>query len=88
MTVETTRMISEEISNQMSRKLNEIRSSLNSQLQDAITTAIAERVLPFVQDTLIVHGKSYFTVEVRRSSGLQRSPGAVNSPKTWENHPK
>ena len=33
-TVETTRMISEETSNQMSRKLNEIRNSLNSFLLD------------------------------------------------------
>ena len=24
----------------------------------------------------------------RKSSGLQRSPGAANSQKTWENHPK
>ena len=29
-TIETTRMISEDISNQMSRKLNEIKSTLNS----------------------------------------------------------
>ena len=34
-TVETTRMISKEISNQMSRKLNEIRNSLNSFLLDS-----------------------------------------------------
>ena len=88
MTIETTRMISKEISNQMSRMLNENRSSLNSQIQDAISTAIAEKVLPSIQNTLNVQGKSNFTVEDRRSSGLQRSPGAVNSPKTWKNRPK
>ena len=88
MTSETTRMISGEILNQMSRKLNEIRSSLNSQIQDAITTAIAEKVLPSIQNTLGVQGRSNFTVEDRRSSGLQVSPGAVNSQKTWGNHPK
>ena len=38
-TFETTRMISEEISNQMSRKLNEIKTSLNFQIQDAISDA-------------------------------------------------
>ena len=38
-TIETTRMINEEISNQMSRKLNEIKTNLNSQIQDAISTA-------------------------------------------------
>ena len=78
MTIETTSMISEEISNQMSRKLNEIISSLNSQIQDPSS----------IQNTISMQGRSNFTVEHGRSSGLQRSPGAVNPPKTWENHPK
>ena len=46
-TIETTRMISEEISNQMSRKLNEIKTSLNFQIQDAINNAIIEKVTSF-----------------------------------------
>ena len=37
-TIEKTRLINEEISSQITRKLNEIRTSLNSQIQDAITT--------------------------------------------------
>ena len=48
MTVETNRMISEEISNHMSRKLNEMKDSLNYQIQDAITSAIADKVLPSI----------------------------------------
>ena len=36
--IDTTRLINEEISNHMSRKLNEIKTSLNSQIQDAITS--------------------------------------------------
>ena len=51
-TIESTTMINEEISDQMSRKFNEIKSSLKSQTQDAITTAIAEKVLPSIQNTL------------------------------------
>ena len=51
-TVETTRLINEEISNQMSRRLNEIKSSLNSQIQNAISAAIADTVLPSIQNTL------------------------------------
>ena len=48
MTIETTRMISEEISNQMTRKINEIWSSLISQIHVAITTVIAEKCfVPF-----------------------------------------
>ena len=38
-------MIGEEITNQMSRKVNEIKFNLNSQLQDAIITSKAEMVL-------------------------------------------
>ena len=56
MTIETTRMISEEVSNQMSRKLVESKSSLNSQIQDAITTALTEKVLPSIQKTLDTQG--------------------------------
>ena len=40
MTVETNRMISEEITNQMSRKLNEIRESLNFQIKYVKTSAV------------------------------------------------
>ena len=39
-TIETTRMINENVSSQVSRRLNEIKDSLNSQIQDAVTTAI------------------------------------------------
>ena len=40
-TIETTRLITEEISNQLSRTPNEIKTSLNTQIQNAITTAVA-----------------------------------------------
>ena len=36
-------MICEEISNQVSRKLNESKTSMNYQIQDAINNAITER---------------------------------------------
>ena len=49
---ETTRLINEEISNQMSRKLNGIKNSLNIQIQDAISSAITEQILPSIQNTL------------------------------------
>ena len=88
MTIETTQMISEEISTQLSRKLTECRSSLNSQIQDAIPTALAETVLPCIQSTLSTQGRGNFTVVDQRSSGLKGSLGATNSKKTWENHPK
>ena len=47
-TIETTRMINEEISNQMTRKLNEIKDSLTFQIQDSISSAIAEKIFPSI----------------------------------------
>ena len=36
----------------MSRRLNEVKTGLNSQIQDAITPAIASTVLPSIQKSL------------------------------------
>ena len=46
MTIETNRMISNKVTKQISRKLNEIKSSLNLQIQDANSTVTFEKVLP------------------------------------------
>ena len=73
-TIETTRLINEEISNQMSRKLIEIKTSLNSQIQEAITDAITSTVLPSIQNTLEMQGRPNFTMVDRRSNGLHPSP--------------
>ena len=52
MTIKTTRMISVVIENQVTRRLNDIKSSLNSQIQDAIETAITDKILPCIQNAL------------------------------------
>ena len=88
MTIEMTRMISDESTCQVPRRLNEIESSLNSQIQEAISTAIAEKVLPFIQNTLNTQGRAYFTVMDRKFSGLQGSPEAGNFQEVWDNCPK
>ena len=75
-TVETTRLINEEISNQMSRRLNEIKSSLNSQIQNAISAAIADTVLPSIQNTLETQGRTNFTIMDRGSNELHPSSKA------------
>ena len=77
-----------EITNQVTTRLNDIRASLNSQIQHAISAAIAEKVLPSIQNTLETQGRGNFAVVDRRSIELQGSPGAVNPQKTWENRPK
>ena len=71
-------MISEEISNQMSRQLNEIKPSLHSKIQDAISTAIAEQVLSSIQSTIEAQGRVNCTVVDQGSNGLQDSPRATN----------
>ena len=77
-TIETTRLINEEISNQMSRRLNEIKSSLNSQIQNAISVAIADTVLPSIQNTLEMQGRTNFAMVDRESNGLHPNPKAGN----------
>ena len=77
-TIETTRLINEERSNQMSR-LNEIKTSLNSQIQGAITSAITSTVVPSIQNTLEMQGRANFTMVDRGSAGLHSAPRATNS---------
>ena len=78
-TVETTRLINDEISAQMSRKFNEIKDSMNLQIQDAITTAITSSVLPSIQNMLDTQGRPNFTVVDRGSNGLHSGPRTTKS---------
>ena len=77
-TIETARLIIEEISSQMARKLNEIRISLNSQIQNAITFAITSTVLPYIQNTLNMQGRTNYTVVDRESNGPHLGPKTPN----------
>ena len=47
----------------MSRKMNEIKSRLDSQIQEAISTAITEKILPSIQNTFSMQRGNSFTVE-------------------------
>ena len=77
-TIETTRLISEEISNQMSRKLNEIKTSLNFQIQDAISNAITEKNFFLSKNTLEAQGRGNYTMVDQGINGLQDSSRAAN----------
>ena len=74
--VETTRIISEEISNQMSRKLNEIRNSLNSQIHEAINSVMTETVLHSIQITQGTHGSVNYITMDEAFAGPQKSPSS------------
>ena len=51
-TVETSRMINSEISSQMSRKLVEMKSDLNSHILEVLNTAIEEKILPSMENAI------------------------------------
>ena len=78
-TIETTRLINEEISNQMSRKLNEIKDNLNIQIQDAISSAITEQILPSIQNTLQTQSKAKHNTMDRGSNERQERVKATGS---------
>ena len=78
MTVETIKIVSDEVTNRVTRRLKDIRASLNFQIEDAIRTAIAEKVLPSIQNTLEGQSRCSFAVVDRKYSGLQGRPAAVN----------
>ena len=78
-TIETTRMIDEEISNQMSRKLKEIKNSLNTRIQDAFSSAIAEKILLSIQNMLVMQERVNYTMVDRRSIGLHDRAKAATS---------
>ena len=81
MTIETTRLINEEISNQISRRLDEIKGSLDSQTRSAISAAVADNVFPSIQHTLEMQGRANFLMVDRASNGLHPSPKVSNCTK-------
>ena len=78
-TIETTRLINDEISSQLRRKLNEIKTSLNSQIQNAISAAITNTVLPSIQNTLNMQGEPNFTIVDPRSNEPHQGLKATSS---------
>ena len=62
----------------MSKRLNEIKTSLNAQIQNAITAAIADTVLPCIQNTLEVQGRANFSMVDQASNGLHPGPRTDN----------
>ena len=76
LTIETSRAISSEISSQMSRKLQEMQNSLNSQILDVINTAIDTRVLPSIKNAVKGQNSAKNTNLDLRSDGLHEDTAA------------
>ena len=62
----------------MSRKLNEIKNSLDFQIQNAISSAITEKILPSIQNRLELQGRTNCTMVDRGSTRLHDSPKSTN----------
>ena len=73
-TIETARLINNEITSQVTRKLDEIRSDLNYHILEVINSAITEKVLPSIQNVLGVHNPESDTIRDSQSGRLNRSP--------------
>ena len=76
LTIETSRVISSEISSQMSRKFQEMQTSLNSQILDVINTAIDTRVLPSIKNAVRRQNSAKNTSLDLRSDGLHEDTAA------------
>ena len=70
LTVETRKVISSEISSQISRKFEKLQSSLNSQILDVINAAIDTRVLPSMKNAVRRQNSAKNTSVDLRSDGL------------------
>ena len=68
-TVETSRMIYSEISSQMSRKMEEMKSDLNSHILEVINSAIEERILPSIENLITSRRETKNTRWDLRSDG-------------------
>ena len=78
-------MNNDEFSSQVTRKHDEIKRDLYSQILEAIITAFTDQVLPYIQNTLGEQGRRKNTVANHQCSGLYRNPEARNVSKTHEN---
>ena len=74
-TAETNRMIISEVSSQLSRKLEEMKSDLNSHIVEVINSAIEEKILPSIENAVASNVAAKNTKRDLRSDG--RHPGTA-----------
>ena len=82
--VETMRLVNSEVT----KKIDELRRELNSQLVDAINSAITEKVLPDIRN-MVTSQNSVFREEVyHRSRGPNRTSEELGSRNAWKSNSK
>ena len=77
-----------EITTQMSRKLQEMRSDLNSEILDSIDLAITEKVLPNIRNSVKAQNIDLNAKVYLRSDGLYRNPDVETCRETCVDFPK
>ena len=73
-TIETARLINNEITSQVTRKLDETGSDLNAQILEVVNSAITEKVLLSIQNVLGVQNSESDAIRDPQSCRLNRSP--------------
>ena len=79
MTIETNRLISEEISYQMNRKIDELKRNLDTQITESINSAIHDSILPSIQNSLSGQNSGLGANVDSRSSRLSRNTEGKNN---------
>ena len=76
------------VNSEITKKIDELRRELNSQLVDVINSAITEKVLPDIRN-LVSNQNPVFREEVdQRSSGLNRTTEAKFVKNAWKGNSK
>ena len=84
-TVDTSRFISTEILQQVSRKLDELKRDLNTQITESINSAIQKTILPSLQNSLSGPNSGLGTNVDARSSRLSRNTEDKKHQSAWGN---
>ena len=84
MTMETNRLISEEISYQMNRKIDELKRNLDTQITESINSAIHDSILPSIQNSFSGQNSGLGTNVDSRSSRLSRNTEGKKHQSVWE----
>ena len=83
--METNTLISEEISNQKNRKMDELKRNLDTQVTESIYSASHGSILPSIQNSLSGQNSGLGTNVDSRSSRLSRNTEGKKHQGAWEN---
>ena len=84
-TDDTSRWISSEVTNQVTRKLDELKRDLIMQLMESINSAIHETMLPSLQSCVSGQNCSFGTIAYSGSIRLSRNAEGRKPKNAWEN---